>query len=237
MGGMPSLAAACDAVINAGWLAQTPEWFRQAVLSRCTRKIYGAGETVYSIGDPPGGMYGIVSGSLAVFIAPHENGPLLIHVARPGSWFGEGPALTGQPRAIGLKATRETVLLHLPLPAIYEITTADPGAWKFFTLVPLAHARNLVGALDDMMIRNPTKRVIAILLRLGGCRIVTEPNIRGPIEIDTSQEDLARIANLARTTVGPILRELESLGLIEVQYRCVHLDAPDRLRAMLCESD
>ena len=53
------------------------------------------------------------------------------------------------------------------------------------------------------------------------------------IEIDVSQEDLAVMTNLARTTSGTVLRTLEAAGQVKVSYRRVRILAPDALRAML----
>ena len=77
-----------------------------------------------------------------------------------------------------------------------------------------------------------TSRCIAVLLRLGGCRLSSPPDSR-PIEINLSQEDIAFMSNLARTTVGAVLRKLEAMGLLEQSYRRLRILAPDALRAML----
>ena len=62
---------------------------------------FRAGATIYSVGDPPGGMYGLVSGKFAISIAPGERGAHIAHFARSGTWFGEAAAFTEQPRRIG----------------------------------------------------------------------------------------------------------------------------------------
>ncbi len=50
-------------VASRGWLSQTPAGFRDAVLARLSLPSCLSGETIYSINDPPGGMYGLVAGS------------------------------------------------------------------------------------------------------------------------------------------------------------------------------
>ncbi|MGC2204256.1 MAG: helix-turn-helix domain-containing protein [Stellaceae bacterium] len=89
-----------------------------------------------------------------------------------------------------------------------------------------------MGAADDRMIRDHVKRCIAVLLRLGGCRQSSLPD-PPPIEIDLSQEDIAFMSNVARTTAGAVLRKLEAMGLLEQSYRRIRILAPDALRAML----
>ncbi len=229
---MPTLPQAHAIVSREGWLSFTPPPFRQTVLARCKLEALKAGATIYSVGDPPGGMYGLVRGSFAISVAPGERGPYVAHFARPGMWFGEAAAFTEQPRRISLAVTRDSKFLHLPLPAIREIVTADPGAWRFFGLAAIAHNDTAIGAADDLLIRDHVKRSVAVLLRLGGCRYST-PQGSMSIEIDVSQEDLAVMTNLARTTSGTVLRTLEAAGQVKVSYRRVRILAPDALRAML----
>ena len=229
---MPTLARAHDVVSREGWLSHAPPPFRRTVLDRSKLQEFKAGATIYSVGDPPGGMYGLVHGNFALSIAPGERGPYVAHFGRPGTWFGEAAAFTEQPRRIGLAVTRDSELLHLPLHAIREIVAADPGAWRFFGLAAIAHYDVAIGAADDLLIRDHVKRSVAVLLRLAGCRYLTPPG-SSPIEVDVSQEDFAALTNLARTTAGTVLRTLEASGHVKVSYRRVRIMAPDALRAML----
>ena len=230
---MSRLDQAHEIVARQGWLSLAPPPFSRIVLDRCRLKVFKAGATVYSVGDPPGGMFGLLRGNVALSIAPGERGPYVVaHFAKPGAWFGEAAALTEQPRRIGLAVTRDSELLHLPLHAIREIVAADPGAWRFFGVAAVAHNDVANGAADDLLIRDHVKRSIAVLLRLGGCRQRTPPDPL-PIEVDVSQEDFASLTNLARTTAGKVLRRLEAAGQLEVSYRRVRILEPDALRAML----
>jgi CRP/FNR family transcriptional regulator, cyclic AMP receptor protein len=231
---MASIEQAYEVVARQGWLSTTPPSFRQQVLDQTQLQDLKAGVRIYSVGDPPGGMYGLVSGGLGISIAPGERGPFLAHFAQPGTWLGEAAAFTERPRQIGLTVTRDTQMLHLPLHSIREIVTRDPGAWRFFGLAAIAHNSVAIGAADDLLIRDHVKRFIAVLLRLGGCRLHTLPE-SAPIEIDVSQDDLAALANLSRTTAGSILRRFSTAGQLEVSYRRIRILAPDALRAMLVE--
>lgn len=198
---MLDLDAACEIVRSRGWLRQTPVAFQAAVLDRCLLEKYRPATPVYSIGDEPGGMFGIVAGCLGISVAPHERGPYTAHLALPGTWFGEAAVFTRQPRRVGLVATRDTELLHLPLRAIDEILKRDPSAWRLFGLITIGHLDVAIGGSDDLMIRNHVKRFVAVLLRMGNCRRVS-PRKRRPIEIDMSHDDLAGIYGQCRSNHG-----------------------------------
>jgi CRP/FNR family transcriptional regulator, cyclic AMP receptor protein len=233
---MSSIGKAHEIIAKQGWLSLTPASFRQLVLDRSHLQVLKAGSTIYSVGDPPGGMFGLVSGGLAISIAPGERGPYLAHFAPPGTWIGVAPAFTEQPRQAGLAVTRDTELLHLPLHSIREIVASDPGAWRFFGIAVIANTSVAIGAAEDLLIRDHFKLCIAVLLRLGGCRLRTMPEFL-PIEIDVNQDGLAALTNLSRTTAGAILRKLQASGYLEVSYRRIHILAPDALRAILTEKN
>lgn len=229
---MPDLQAAREIVLGHGWLGKTPPSFRCAVVERCRLERFAAGSPVYCVGDEPGGMYGIVAGCLGISVAPGEQGPYKASLATPGTWFGQSAAFTRQPRRIGLTATRDTELLHLPLRAIDDIVRRIPEAWRFFGLVTIDHLDQAIEAANDLMMRDHFQRFVAVLLRLGNCRRVGPRNGR-PIEIDVSHEELAHMANVSRTTAGAILRKLETDGQLALAYRRILILAPDALRKEL----
>ena len=232
---MSSLAEARETMGRIGWLGMVPEPFRAAVLARVHLMHFKAGEPVYAVGDPPGGIYGLVSGGLGIAIAPGERGPYFAHLARPGAWFGEAAAITGQGRRVGLSATRDTDLLQLPLHDILEMARADPTIWRFMALITIGHLDLAIGASDDLMIRDHAARCVAVLLRLGGARR-DDPDRPGPVDVDVTQEDLATLANVSRTTARALLGRLEAGGLISRSYRRITILRADRLRHMLRET-
>jgi CRP-like cAMP-binding protein len=229
---MLSLETAKKIVIEKGWLSLTPPSFQRVVLDRCRLQAFRAGDSVYRLGDPPGGMFGLVSGGLGVVVGQHEGAPYIAHFALPGAWFGEAAAITRQKRRIGLTATRDTQMLHLPLPKIDELVADDPTTWRWLALVTVGHLDTAITACDDLMLRDHVKRCIALLLRLSGCRRATPPGT-APVDIDIRQDEIATLANVARTTAGKVLGTLESKGHIAQSYRRVRILAPDALRTML----
>jgi CRP/FNR family cyclic AMP-dependent transcriptional regulator len=128
------------------------------------------------------------------------------------------------------------VLLHLPLHAIDEIVARDPHAWRLFGLITIAHLDLAIGGSDDLMIRDHVARFVAVLLRVGnrrsGSRDGTDP-VNEPVEIDVRHDELAHMANVARTTAGSILRSLAEQGLIALSYRRITILNAAALRAML----
>jgi CRP/FNR family transcriptional regulator, cyclic AMP receptor protein len=82
------------------------------------------------------------------------------------------------------------------------------------------------------MRREHHHRFVAVLLHLCGSRFNT-PSRGDAVELDVGQEELANIANVARTTAGAILRDLEKAGHVELAYRRIRVVSPTTLRSLL----
>ncbi len=228
------MRTARDIAARGGWLSQTPPSFRKAILDRASLQSFSPGETIYVVGAPPGGIYGMISGGVRLAAAAGELGPFITHYFRPGSWLGEGPIITDGPRMIGLNAAKETELLHVPLSSLRELLNQDPVFWRWFALLAFEHERTAVSAVADLMIRDHVRRLVAVLLRLADARTKT-PEGDTRIEVEASQSDLATMANVARTTANATLRKLASAGHVKVTYSRIRVVNPDSLRAMLTE--
>lgn len=231
----PAIAGEADAkdlLARVGWLSTAPEPFRLNLLGRCRFLKIAEGEHVYGLDDPPGGIYGIASGSIALTAAPQERGPYFAHLMGTGNWFGLAAAMHKHTRIVGTKATRPSALLLLPMAEFDALVTENPGAWRFFTAMALLNARIAMNAADDLLIRDTSRRCIASLLRLAGLRNDAEltPAFE---EVDVTQEELANLSNLSRNATGLLLRDMQRRGYIELAYKSIRILNPDALRAFV----
>jgi CRP/FNR family transcriptional regulator, cyclic AMP receptor protein len=229
---LPGLAAARDVVLSRGWLSTMPSSFQQRVLDRCLYRKVEAGAVISRAGAQASGMYGLVSGSLSIEVASQGQNPHLGSFFVPGSWWGEAPVLTGVKRWATVKATLDSGLMFLSARGVNAILEEDPDAWRCFYRLTLRHLDKTISLYDDLKRRDQVERFIAVLLQFGDCRFET-PRHGGPFGVYAAQEDLARIANISRSTAQKILRKLEKAGSIELSYRRIRILSPDALRSAL----
>lgn len=199
------------AVLEQGWLSRQPEAFRDEVLRRALLQDYGAGEAIYHLGDPVGGIYGLVRGMFAVTAAPDASLPRLFHVGLPGVWTGEGPYLTGEPRRLTLVAASRCRVLHLPLDAMQRMTAADPGAARCFAQIPMMNIDTLLRVIADLLIKDPVRRLAAVLVRIGANGAV----------VPLAQAEVAEIAGISRKQVNFALKRFAAAGWVVNGYRAI----------------
>ena len=215
------------------WLRRFPADLRERFLER-TRLLpaLDRGDRVYNMGDPPDGIYGVVSGCFAFEIAPQEEGPQLVHQYRAGSWFGELAHVLKQPRLATIYATQPSRCLRISAPELNGLLRSDPRLWQQVALSLADASRLAMTVINDMMVRSPKRRLAACLLRVAGLRN-DEPIDDSGVELDLTHAALAAMTNCSRTTVAHYLKELEGDGFIEYHYGRIRLTRIQSLRHWL----
>ena len=209
-----------------GWLSELPLPLRSALLEMSRLKRYVAGDHVYGLGDPPGGLYGLEEGSLALEAAQSDSPPLKSYLIHPGAWIGEGPVAGLEARITGAWATRPSKVLLIEVAGFRRVAARVPDLWRHLVLLALQNNMRAIGLAQDLMLRGSRQRLAALLARLGGLRDGHRPV---PAVVDATQGEIAAIANLSRGVVSRLLLEMEQEGLVQIRRASVEILDPDRL--------
>ena len=210
-----------DVLSRVGWLARQPQAFRADVFQRASLVQYAAGEVVYLIGDPLGGVYGVVSGAVVVMLAPPKATPQPMHVITAGGWIGEGPFLSREPRRAGLRAAMETQALYLPLDAMDQMASQDLTVIRRFTQILLINVDVLVRAFYDLQDPDEYRRIARSLRR-----VVASEGVPIPL----TQNSLGTMSNASRKTVNAALQRFEKAGWVKSGYRAITITDLEALR-------
>lgn len=85
---------------------------------------YGVGEIIFREGAPGDAWYALYSGEVEV-LKHSDSGEKTIKTLDPGSCFGEIAVLDGLPRSATIRATKDTVVLLVPLDKFKELIDND----------------------------------------------------------------------------------------------------------------
>lgn len=207
-------------ICQRGWLSQMPANFRRKLLRNAEFLRFSAGKTIFCPGDPVGGIYGLVSGVVTVRAAPSGQTPRLIHIAVPGGWTGEDCFLTGEPRRIELTAYSEIQVMHVPLPVMEEMASADPQALRAFSTISVMSADSLVRIVHDLQKKNVSSRIASALHRMAW-------STNTPVTV--SQDNLSIITNTSRKQVNVAIQRFIENGWVETRYRAIMVRDPEAL--------
>jgi CRP/FNR family cyclic AMP-dependent transcriptional regulator len=217
-----------------GWLTLTPPDFRQAIFERLTTRKLAAGEAIYRSGDLEGGLWALIEGGVQFEIPGPQLTPSMALVAVPGFWFGEAPLISKAVRRTNAYAAHGSVFATISISDCRAIVEEDPTRWQWIALLANMNRDLVMGLAADLLLQEPRQRIVAALLRLSGWRADSALSpLNGPVHL--SQQQLGQIANLSRTAVSGILRDLERQGLIAVGYRTLEVLDGEGLNARLAE--
>lgn len=205
---------------ESGWLAHLPETFRIQLLNRAILLKFESNQPIFRFGDPVGGIYGLVTGTVTVNSAPPGATPRLIHLGIPGAWTGEGCFMTGQPRRGELRALGETWMMHVPLASMEQLAAHNPNVVRAFGAISVLGIDVLIRVIHDLQKRDAGRRIAAVLHRAAGI---------GDVPIPLSQAELAVMANVSRQQVNVALQRFSASGWVEQNYRAVTVTDPQAL--------
>lgn len=204
-----------------GWLPLLPEAFRAEVLRRSILVRFSPGEPIFRTGDPIGGIYGLVAGTVSISLAPSGETPRLILLGNPGYWTGEGCFLTRKPRRGELRAAVETTMLHLPLDVMDQMAAQDPEVARHVALILMMSVEILFRVIHDLQKPEAARRIASVLVRTTWI---------GEAPIPLSQSEVGIMANASRKQVNAAIKRFSDAGWLTNTYRSITITDPRALR-------
>lgn len=225
----PSVAASCPI---RGWFAQSHPQFRADIFALARPKSCAAGSVIYQAGEVGHDIFGISSGVVAAQGRLTHPDAVLMHLLRPGDWFGTLPALFQQSRRVTAVARTDVDLLRVPGDELLALLRRRPE-WFAELGREAVHTMDIAMQIAvDLMIRHASARCAAVLLRLAGRRWAAGAEADLPSEVPASQDELAMLCNVSRNTFSRVVKEFAARGLVTLNYRTLTVDDPKRLRAV-----
>jgi CRP-like cAMP-binding protein len=221
-----TLLANCE-----GWFGRAPHDFQRALLAAAEPASRAPGEAVYHASDRHADLYGIVEGCAEVYARAGAGDNPLLHLLHEGAWMGMGAAVSGTRPSLTLLARRPLILVRVRRPTLIQLLDAHPHGWRHFSCSLLEFADIAAGAFADQTIRDPRRRCACTLLRLAGLRAPrrARPELAAA---EVTQEEIAALVQVSRSTLVPLLSALERDGLIAQGYRVIHIRDAARLAAL-----
>ena len=211
------------------WFAALPDELQSQLLDAAVLRSAGAGERVVGRGDEASGLYAVVDGAMRLSGQSDAGREVLHMVVEPPSWFGEMSVIDGLPRTQDVTADVASELLHVPQRALEAILGAEPRYWQHIAILMAHKLRLAMLALEDVAqvpARVRLARRLAMLIEGYGDH--THP--RRTVEL--RQDQLAMMLNVSRQTTNQLLKELEALGLVKLNYGEIEIIDADALRAL-----
>jgi CRP-like cAMP-binding protein len=204
-----------------GWFGGAAPEFQQALLARCAWREVAAGQPIYRASDVQADPAGIVDGTVEIYSRYGAGDNPMLHLLHEGSWIGYGSAFGGAVRVTVVARTR-VLLAVVPARVMQELLHARPEWWRYLASAVLEYGDIAISAYADSLIQAGDRRCACTLLRLAGLQFPrrSRPERRS---VPITQDELATLVNLSRTTLLQILRRFQERGLLEQAYRTLRI--------------
>jgi CRP/FNR family transcriptional regulator, cyclic AMP receptor protein len=204
---------------------------RETVLSHGRRRVLNRGQTLFSQGTTPEGIYLIESGRIRVFYNAPSGREITLAYWNPGNFVG-GPDIFGSsPHSWSGVAVINSSVLQLPGKALRDLVMKIP-ALGIGLIEGLAFKGKCYSAMAQMLgTRSVTERLAHLLLHLADAYGIKEAN-GILIGAAFTHADLAHMVGATRQWVTMSLKRFQEQGIVVCRKSQIIVCLPDALRGL-----
>jgi CRP-like cAMP-binding protein len=202
---------------------------RQAMLLAVGRiRSFRNQQRIYRLGDPPNGLYGLISGEVRLISYPVEGRQLLVARLEPGGWLGELSTIDGGPRPQDAISFGPSKVLHISSLDFERISRDNPEIFRDVARL-LGQRQRMAVQYAGMTVSLPAKLRLSHLL-LAALDTSEKPHSGAERTISLTQSDIAAALGASRQTTNKLLKSLERTGAVSLGYGRITVQNPARLR-------
>ena len=204
----------------------------QLLASRTVRKLFSAGELLFSEGEPCSGLHIISKGKVRIFKTSVNGREQVIAVNVPGESVAELPVFDGGPYPASAVATEDTEIAFISRRDFHSYCVDHPEVPLKVLSVVGARLRRLVGIIEELSFTTIRERLIALLVKLA--QTEGRKTDRG-IEflLPSTHQELANQLGTVRELISRNLMRLQAEGLLDVDARQIVVRDLKGLSALL----
>ena len=206
------------------WFAGLPAAMQERLREEVFAEQADKGAVMMPAGSAVQGWHAVLSG-LVMLQSPTGQGRSSAFIGVPdGEWFGEGSAMKPEPRRYHVVALRPTTLLCLPLPLFATLRETSLAFNQFLVLHLNMRLGQAMTIIEAGRTQSTEHRVALYFSRLFW---------RSTRRLNLTQEELGQLVGLSRQTVNKVLRSLEGMGIVSLDFGRVAIVDDEALNAYL----
>ena len=204
----------------------------QLLAARTVRKLFSAGELLFSEGEPCNGLHIIAQGQIRIFKTSMSGREQVLALNGPGDTVAELPVFDGGPYPASAVAVNDVEIAFISRRDFHAYCLEHPEvALKVLAQVG-ARLRRLVGIIEELSFTTIRQRLIAALMKLA--QTEGKKTDRGvEFQLPGSHQELANQLGTVRELISRNLMRLQAEGLLEVDARHILVKDMKGLNAQL----
>jgi CRP/FNR family transcriptional regulator len=189
------------------------------LLAKCTvRKLFNAGELLFSEGEPCHGLHIVSRGMVRMFKTSVNGREQVLAVEHPGDSVAEIPVFDGGPYPASAVAVEESEIAFISRRDFQAYCMEHPEVALKVLAVVGKRLRRLVGIIEELSFTTIRQRLVSTLVRLAQSE--GKETARGvEFLLPASHQELANQLGTVRELISRNLTRLQAEGLLEVDAR------------------
>jgi len=204
----------------------------QTLAARTVRKLFTAGELIFSEGEPCNGLHIIARGKVRIFKTSVNGREQVLALNGPGDSVAELPVFDGGPFPASASATEDAEVAFISRRDFHAYCLEHPEVSLKVLSVVGSRLRRLVGIIEELSFTTIRQRLISVLVKLAeseGTRTARGTEFLLP----ATHQELANQLGTVRELISRNLMRLQAEGLLEVEARHIVVKDLKALRAQL----
>ncbi len=225
----PNLAAALQ---KTGLFSNLTPSELQLLAARTVRKLFSAGELLFSEGEPCTGLHIVSRGKVRIFKTSMSGREQVLAVEGPGSSVAELPVFDGGPYPASVVALEDAEIAFVSRRDFHAYCMEHPDVALKVLAVVGARLRRLVGIIEELSFTTIRQRLVATLVKLAQAEGKQTP-LGIEFRLPDSHQEIANQLGTVRELISRNLMRLQAEGLIEVDARHIVVKDMRGLNALL----
>ena len=190
----------------------------QLLAARTVRKLFAAGELLFSEGEPCNGLHIIARGKIRIFKTSVNGREQVLALNGPGDTVAELPVFDGGAYPASASAVDDTEIAFISRRDFHAYCLEHPEvALKVLAQVG-GRLRRLVGIIEELSFTTIRQRLIAALVKLAQSE--GKKTDRGiEFMLPATHQELASQLGTVRELISRNLMRLQAEGLLDVDAR------------------
>jgi CRP/FNR family cyclic AMP-dependent transcriptional regulator len=190
----------------------------QQLAARTLRKLFSAGELLFSEGEPCKGLHIIARGKIRIFKTSLSGREQVLAVNTEGESVAELPVFDGGPYPASAMAITDTEIVFISRRDFHAHCLEHPEVSLKVLSVVGARLRRLVGIIEELSFTTIRQRLISSLVKLAqSAGHQTKHGIE--FQLPGSHQELANQLGTVRELISRNLMRLQAEGLLDVDAR------------------
>jgi CRP/FNR family transcriptional regulator len=199
---------------------------------RTVRKLFNAGELLFSEGEPCNGLHIIAQGKVRIFKTSVSGREQVLALNVPGESVAELPVFDGGPFPASAVAIDDVEIAFISRRDFQAYCIEHPEVALKVLQVVGARLRRLVGIIEELSFTTIRQRLISALLKLAQNEGKKTP-LGIEFQLPATHQELANQLGTVRELVSRNLMRLQAEGLLVVDARLIVVKDLDGLKALL----